>query len=196
MSTEPAVHPYVIRLCDLCVVGAGGICNVPGCSMFHRTSPDIELQLGAELELASDYVGRIGTLEPSDETVTRLSTTSAPPSPASSMPTVADRCTQTAPSTATRRDVARENCSAERRRSVDDDALRALAEGFRDNDWEAGRLARGVLRLLEERDAALGERRALRVERDELARWRASAAALLGACQCTIRAQIAAATKS
>ena len=36
---------------------------------------------------------------------------------------------------------------------MDDEALRKLAEGFRDNDWEAGRLARGVLRLLEERDA-------------------------------------------
>jgi hypothetical protein len=40
---DPVVRSYRIRLCDLCIAGAGGECHVPGCAMFLNRAPDVPL---------------------------------------------------------------------------------------------------------------------------------------------------------
>jgi hypothetical protein len=39
-SAEVAVRLYAVRLCDLCVTGAGGYCHVPGCALIRKSAPD------------------------------------------------------------------------------------------------------------------------------------------------------------
>lgn len=49
MTNEPKVHTVEIRLCDLCLAGAGGECHVPGCALWLRRAPDLAL------DPATDY---------------------------------------------------------------------------------------------------------------------------------------------
>jgi hypothetical protein len=45
MSNEPRINLVDgIRLCDLCLDGAGGECHTPGCVMFINRAPDIPLR--------------------------------------------------------------------------------------------------------------------------------------------------------
>ena len=41
---EPTYAEYEIRLCSLCVTGAGGECHSPGCALFLSRAPDISLK--------------------------------------------------------------------------------------------------------------------------------------------------------
>ena len=43
-ETEPAVHCCEVWLCDLCLDGAGGSCNVPGCVLIRKTAPDAPIR--------------------------------------------------------------------------------------------------------------------------------------------------------
>jgi hypothetical protein len=48
-KNEPQVLLVEIRLCELCLSGAGGECHVPGCALFLRSAPDLRL------DPATDY---------------------------------------------------------------------------------------------------------------------------------------------
>jgi hypothetical protein len=45
-ANEPTVHEVRLYLCSLCLDGAGGCCNVPGCALCRRTAPDIAIRDG------------------------------------------------------------------------------------------------------------------------------------------------------
>lgn len=41
---EPTVTVVSIPLCDLCLDGAGGECHVPGCALYMKPAPDVEIR--------------------------------------------------------------------------------------------------------------------------------------------------------
>lgn len=41
---EIAVRLVQLRLCDLCLDGAGGQCHVPGCALWIKSAPDVPIR--------------------------------------------------------------------------------------------------------------------------------------------------------
>lgn len=44
MEAKPEVHVVAMLLCDLCLMGAGGECHVPGCALYMSRAPDVPLR--------------------------------------------------------------------------------------------------------------------------------------------------------
>jgi hypothetical protein len=43
-AVEVALNRVELVICDLCLDGTGGVCNVPGCAFCRKTAPDISLR--------------------------------------------------------------------------------------------------------------------------------------------------------
>lgn len=45
-QSEPEIETFevLIRLCSLCLEGAGGECHTPGCAMWLNRAPDLPLR--------------------------------------------------------------------------------------------------------------------------------------------------------
>jgi hypothetical protein len=45
LSPGVSLHKVTLTLCSLCILGEGGECHTPGCSMWMNRAPDIPLTL-------------------------------------------------------------------------------------------------------------------------------------------------------
>ncbi len=62
LTEEPAVHTVMLRLCELCLGGAGGECHVPGCALWLNRAPDMAIhrELYEIVNVPSDGKGPVG----------------------------------------------------------------------------------------------------------------------------------------
>jgi len=55
-DAEPRVLTVTLRLCELCLNGAGGECHVPGCALWLNRAPDMAIH--RELYEVHEETGR------------------------------------------------------------------------------------------------------------------------------------------